>query len=148
MKFKVFLSAILIVSLAFAFIAQSGKVSAQSVTPTTSPTTGPSTGPITFAGFKLEGTVTYRNLGRIWKSLGKVVPAVGVEVTAKNRETGTETQTTTDANGNYLFVLSEDKYKVTVDDGTNTMFVPPFRLVNLKKDKDGVNFQGLKFGGL
>jgi len=148
MKTKIIFASILTLVFGYAFVAQTYPVSAKKIetptpTPITSPATGPVTGPITFAGFKLSGKVTYRNLGRIWKSLGKVVPAVGVQVTAINRSTGTTANTTTDSNGDYLFILPEAKYKVDVD--AQGFFVPPFRMVNLKKDKDGVNFQGLNF---
>ena len=109
------------------------------VTPTPSPIVEHAT---------LAGRITYRNLGRFWKSFGKVVAAVNVKVTATNRATGEKTETTTNANGYYWLTLPSSKYRITVEDGKGTKFVPPFRNVNLHDNREGVNMQGLKFGGL
>ncbi len=145
MKLKIFFATILTLVLGVAFLAQTDISNALAQTPVTSPVTGPATGPITFAGFKLQGNVSYRILGRFGKLFGKIIPAVGVKVTAEDRSTGAATDTTTDSDGNYLFLLPSAKYKVTVEDAENTFFVPPFRLVNLHKDTDYANFQGLQF---
>lgn len=144
MKFKIILTSILVAVFAFTAVSQYAPSLVLGQSPATSPATSPVTGPVTFAGLKLEGTVTYRILGRWFKSFGKVLAASGVKVTAEDRETGQKVEATTDSDGNYLFVLPSAKYHVDVED-TSAKFVPPFKNVNLKKDKDDVNFQGLKW---
>ncbi len=121
--------------------AASPTPTAASPTPTiVSPTPSP-----VVEKFTLTGRITYRNLGRFWKSFGKVVGAVNAKVTATNRQTGEKTETTTNANGYYWLTLPADKYKVTVEDTNGTKFVPLSRNVNLHDDREGVNMQGLKF---
>lgn len=114
-------------------------------TPLTSPVTSPVTGPVTFAGFTLQGKVTYKILKRWWNSAKRIVPASNVTVVAKNRETGEKSETQTDTNGKYIFVLPSDKYRVSVDKDEDGWFLPSYRNVNLKKDTKNVDFQGFKW---
>lgn len=144
MKHKILLITALVSLFVGSFLLQS-KPDNVSASPVTSPVTSPITGPITFAGFKLQGKVTYKILGRWWKSIGKVIPAADVTVVAKDRDTGAKTETQTNSDGDYLFVLPEAKYKVYVAKEEQGWFVPPFKNVNLKKDKEGINFQGFKW---
>lgn len=150
MKLKLILITLLVAVFGYVLSNELQSVSASNKktptpTPVTSPITSPVTGPVTFAGLKLQGKVTYKTFKRWWNSAKKVLPASDVTVVAKNRETGEKKETQTDANGEYTFILPEDKYRVYVAKDEKGWFVPPFKNVNLKKDKDGVDFQGFKW---
>jgi hypothetical protein len=148
MKLKVTLILLLTLVFGGTYALQTNAVQAgnrHTPTPISSPVTSPISGPITFAGLKLQGKVTYRIIGRWWKSLGHVIGANDVTVVAKNRETGEKTETQTNVDGEYTFILSEDKYKVYVAKDETGWFVPSHRNVNLKKDKDGINFHAVKW---
>jgi hypothetical protein len=147
MKLK--LSAIAILSAVFTYVLflQSGILYAKqspSATPSpiTSPVTSPITGPITFSGFKLQGKVTYKVIRRWFNSMKKLVPASNVTVVAKDRDTGAKTETKTDGDGNYIFTLPSDKYRVSVQSDNHGWFVPFYHNVNLNKDRDGIDFTG------
>jgi hypothetical protein len=149
MKLKIAVVLLLTLALGGTYALQSNTVFASnkkpSPTPISSPITSPITGPVTFAGLKLQGKVTYTILGRWWKSFGHLVGASDVTVVAKNRETGEKSETQTNVDGEYVFVLPSAKYKVSVGKDEDGWFVPSSHNVNLKKDKDGINFKGFKW---
>ena len=130
----------LMVFLSLPILFQLPEVKAQ-----TSPITGPITTPISF--FNLTGDVTYKKLGRLFSGIQRVVPGEDVLVKVSNFfNPGQSFETMTDDEGNYKFNLPAGLYKVEVEDGDHTFFVPPLKVVKVQEEKaKKANFQGLIF---
>jgi len=134
---------IIVFILSFFVFLQVPKVSAQ-VLPISSPVTSPITLPVT--NFAVSGKVVYKQLGRLFSNMQRVVPVQGAIVTIQNFFNKNQSfTTTTDSSGNYGINVPTGHYKVTVSDGKNSIFVPPLRIVNVKKKGATANFQGLLF---
>jgi hypothetical protein len=147
MKLKIAIIVLLLASFGYLLSKEITSVDAHNnasptPSPISSPITSPVTSPITFSGFKLQGNVSYRVIKRWFNSLKRFTPAADVTVVAKNRDTGEKTETKTDSDGDYIFTLPSDKYRVTVKSDGHGWFVPPFHNVNLNKDRDSIDFTG------
>lgn len=112
--------------------------------PVTSPVTAPITLPI--SNFSIMGKVVYKQLGRLFGNMQRIVPVQNAIVTIQNFfDKNQKFTTTTDITGSYGLNVPNGLYKVTVSDGKQTFFVPPLRVVNVKKKGAVANFEGLLF---
>ena len=129
--------------LAVFVLSQVPAVRAQ-VVPLTGPVTPPVTVPVTAAN--VMGKVVYKQLGRLFGNMQRIVPAQGVVVTIQNFfNPNQKMTTTTDANGNYKFNVPNGFYQVNVSNADNTFFVPPLKTANIRNNTRVVDFQGLLF---
>lgn len=137
--------AVTLLLLAVIFQATNPKAFAQTP-PVTGSITAPVTPPIT--SFSLTGKVIYKQLGRLFGGMQRIIPAEGVLVRIRTFFSNSFVmQTTTDADGMYGVNLPPGIYKVIVSDNNSaSFFIPPFRVVHIKAGKEKeADFQGLLF---
>jgi hypothetical protein len=133
--------------LTFVILSQVGPVRAQ-MFPMTSPMTPPVTSPLTTPNISMNvmGTVVYKQLGRLLNNAQRIVPAQGIIITIQNFfNPNQKATTTTDSTGKYQFQVPNGIYQITVSNGNNAFFVPPFKVVTVKNNFHTANFQGLLF---